>query len=200
MDRTINLIPEEVRRAWRLRRWRRAFAAAVVVYLAFLGFIYLGQRSEIRLKLAEAAALDAERAELVSRNAGYADLSRRFADIQRTEAELKTRLDVSGSLALRRVSWSTVLKRVSRDMPAGVWLKTLSTSDADGAQGKKLRFLGSALTGKAAADLVFALENTAYLTDVTLSYLQKKETTSANVYEFEIYATLKKTDEIMHEW
>ncbi len=198
MIKGINLIPDEIKDEWRLRKWRRAFVLAAAIYLAFLGALYYSQYSVVRERRAEELALLQEKESFAGKSAVYLELSRKINETRLAEADLKKRLNVTEGLAEKRISWSTVLKRLSRDVPQGLWLKSLSTLDAGG--GKKLRVLGSALSNRAVADFIFTLENSGYFENVALSYTQKRDFDSGTVYDFELNASLKKTGEVMYEW
>lgn len=197
--KTINLIPDDIRAEWRLKGVRKALLAAALLYLAALGAVYMSQRSRISSIRAERAAALAEKEDLISRSAEFLELTRKYREIQQAESGLRKKLSLASDITGKRVSWSTVLKRLSHDMPAVVWLRSLSTSDVQGA-GKKVRFLGSSTSNRGITDFVFTLENTAYFQDVALLYSQKRDFKSGTVYDFEVSALLKKADDIMYEW
>lgn len=194
----INLIPDDIRLVWRIGRWKLYIWPLFALWIAAMVVIYLGQRSEMAEKRKEAGALAREKGILMAGSAQYAELSAKFSDIQKTESELKNRLSLAKELSDKRIAWSVVLKRLSHDIPRDVWLKGMTTSDGDGRQ-KKVKFVGSAAAGKSVADFVFTLENSGYFTDVELSYAQKRDFDSMTVYDFEILAALKETDELIYE-
>lgn len=195
----INLIPDDIRLVWRIGRWKLYIWPLFALWAVALVLIYLGQRSDMAGKRKEEGMLAQEKGMLIAGSAQYAELSARFSDIQKTESELKNRLSLAKDLSDKRIAWSVVLKRLSHDIPRDVWLKGMTTSDGDQRQ-KKVKFVGSARTGKAVADFVFTLENSGYFTDVELSYAQKRDFDSMTVYDFEILAALKVTDEVIYEW
>ncbi|MEK7679208.1 MAG: PilN domain-containing protein [Deltaproteobacteria bacterium] len=195
----INLIPEDIRQVWRIARWKLYIWPLFALWAVALVIIYLGQRSDIAGKRKEDGFLAQEKGMLIAGSAQYAELSARFSDIQKTESELKNRLSLAKDLSDKRIAWSVVLKRLSHDIPPDVWLKGITTSDGDQRQ-KKVKFVGSAGTGKAVADFVFMLENSGYFTDVELSYAQKRDFDSMTVYDFEILTALKVTNEVVYEW
>lgn len=197
MVKGINLIPDDIKDSRRLKRWRRAFMLAAALYLVILGLVYLRQYSVIREKRAEESALLKEEEPFAGRGAVYTELSRRIRDARQAEGELKKRLNAGAGVIDRRVPWSMVLKKLSHDVPQGMWLNGLSTTDA--ANGKKLRVLGSALSNRAVADFVFTLENSNYFENVSLSYTQRRESGSRIVYDFELSASLRKNDEVIYE-
>ncbi len=198
MIKGINLMPDEIKEGWRLKRWRRTFILAAAAYLVVPGLVYFRQQTVIREKRAEEAALLKEKASLAGKDAIYTELSRRIRDVRQAETELKKNVNVTADLVDKRISWSTVLKKLSHDAPQGLWLKNLSTSDAAG--GKKLRVLGAALSNRAVADFIFTLENSGYFDNVALSYTQRRDFDSETIYDFELSASLRKTDEVMYEW
>lgn len=198
MIKGINLMPDEIKEGWRLKRWRRAFILAAAAYLVVPGLVYFRQQTVIREKRAEEAALLKEKVSLAGKDAIYTELSRRIRDVRQAETELKKNVNVTADLVDKRISWSTVLKKLSHDVPQGLWLKNLSTSDAAG--GKKLRVLGAALSNRAVADFIFTLENSGYFDNVALSYTQRRDFGSETIYDFELSASLRKTDEVMYEW
>lgn len=193
----INLIPLEIQRGWRARKIKTALVFAGIVYLAGLSFIYMDQRSAIGAKRGELDAVLNEKNIAASKVSGYSELSRKIAEIKGLEEEHKKRLGAAAGLAEKKVSWSTVLKKLSHGVPEGVWLRTLSTTDAQAV--KKLRFLGSSASARGVSEFIFGLENSCNFTDVSLAYSQKRDLEKESVYDFEIYATLSRTEEILYE-
>ncbi len=192
----INLIPDEVKRGWRLKRLKSVFAVLAVLYLGALFLIFLGQRRELNARTTELKTLTLQKEELVKKSARYVELRTKLDGIRRSESVLEKRFALAGVIAAKSISWSVVLKRLSRDIPGGVWLRSLSTS-GDGPE-KVVRFLGTATSNIAVADFVFTLENSGHLVDVDLSYSQKRDFGSKTVFDFEIAAKLKKTIEVMY--
>ncbi|MBI5453878.1 MAG: PilN domain-containing protein [Deltaproteobacteria bacterium] len=196
----INLIPEDIQKAWRVRKWRLAFIGAGACYVLFLIAVFALQRAELsRLKAEEAALVSAKDA-LAGRSSEYALLTKRLSEIRAAEGELSQRIGVASELKDKRVSWSFVLKNLSHEVPKGVWLRSLSTSDVQGTTDKKVKFLGSATNNRAVADFIFKIENSGRFRDATLSYSQKRDLGGNIVYDFEVYATLRKTGEVLYEW
>lgn len=200
MIKGINLIPESVQKERRLKRWRRLMISSSFLYLVALVFVYAGQAKELRLKTEEAGALVSERNMIAAKSASFAELTKKLGEIREKESDLKKRLAVAEGLAGKRVAWSGVLKRLSHDIPKNVWLRSLSTTDAQGADGKRIKFLGSSTDNRGISDFIFVLENSGHFQDVSLSYSQKRDFGADILYDFEIFLTLKKTDEIMYEW
>lgn len=199
MIKGINLIPDDLKSRWRLRKVRKALIAAAAVYLVFLGAVFTSQRAGISEKKAELASLRAELDSLASSGSRHMEFAMSLKRIKAAEAELNGRLSAASGLSGKRIAWSSVLKKLSHDIPGGVWLRSISTADADGGS-KRLKMLGSASTNKGIADFIFTLENSGYFDDVKLSYTQKKDYGKDFVFEFEIYMDLKDTGEVMHEW
>ncbi|MBI5643921.1 MAG: PilN domain-containing protein [Deltaproteobacteria bacterium] len=200
MIKGINLIPVEIQNEWRIKKWRAGILAACAVYVCLLAAVFINQRFALNEKRAEEQAVLGEKDALAAKSSEYALLTRKLTELKTTETELKKRLGVTADLNDKRISWSLILKKLSHDIPDGVWLRALSTSDVQDSAGKKLRFLGSAKSNRVLADFVFKLENSGYFQDSTLSYSQKRESGGSSVYDFEIYATLRKTNEILYEW
>ncbi len=192
----INLIPDEVKREWRQKRLKAVFVVLAVLYLGALVLVFLNQRSELNARTAELKTLTLQKEQLVEKSARYVELRTKLDSIRRSESALEKRFALAGVIAAKRISWSVVLKRLSRDIPGGVWLRSLSTS-GDGPE-NIVRFLGTATSNMAVADLVFTLENAGYFVDVDLSYSQKRDFGSKTVFDFEIAAKLKKTIEVMY--
>lgn len=195
----INLIPEEIRRGWRVRKWRLAFIGASACYVVFLTAVFVLQRTEINGLKSIEASLAAERDALSGRSSEYALLTKKLSEIKAAEGELSQRLGIASELKDKRVSWSLVLKKLSHEVPKGVWLRSISTSDGPNSTEKKVKFLGSATHNRAVADFIFKVENSGHFTDATLSYSQKRDLGGNPVYDFEVLATLRKT-EVLYEW
>lgn len=199
MVQGINLIPDEIRRSWRTVRARRWMLAAAIAYAAILVAVFALQRLSIGSASKDIAALEAKRMELAAKSGEYAALTARLGEIQRAEAELRRRYSAAVGLADRRVSWSTILKRLSGDLPRGVWLRSLATSDGQGLDDRRIRFTGSATAHKGIADFIFILENAGYFRDVSLAFSQKRDQDSITVYDFEISAAIRVSEEILYE-
>jgi Tfp pilus assembly protein PilN len=194
----VNLIPEEIKRQWRLKRLRTVFISIAVAYIACLGLVYANQLSVLEKKKGEVRALEDEKAALIAKNVQYGEILTKINDTKRREVDLKRRLAIVSSLVEDHISWSTVLKTLSLEVPRRVWLRSLSTSDKKG-EGKTVKFLGSALSHGAVADFVFMLENSAFFHEVNLSYTQKKEFNTNTIYDFEVFAGLRKETGLTHE-
>ena len=199
MKNGINLIPDEIRRARLIKKVRTGLIATGVVYVAVLGIVFAGQRMEIKNRNAALSAIEARRDSFLSSGARQADLGRRLADIRRAEGELTQKLNATAGLSGKKIAWAYVLKRLSTDLPEGVWLRGISTSEA-GTALKRVRITGSAISNRPVAEFISALENSGLFTDLSLTYTQKREHPSGSVYDFELYMDLKKTGETVHDW
>ncbi|MBI5236121.1 MAG: PilN domain-containing protein [Deltaproteobacteria bacterium] len=195
----INLVPEDILRQERLSVYKTGLRVIAVLYVVIVAIIYMNQKMTLDAKSSDEQSLIKQRDGLVAMSLQYSELSKRFTDIQKSEDDIKKRLSISGDLSLKRISWAALLKRMSRDIPANVWLKSLSTSDASEAGGKKIRFTGSAASNKGVSDLVFTLENAGYFHDVQLVYAQKREGSKDSLYDFEVIADVKRIDDILHD-
>ncbi|MEK7773546.1 MAG: PilN domain-containing protein [Deltaproteobacteria bacterium] len=195
----INLVPEDVQARWRLWKRRKILLFVSAVYVAALFFVFVSQRVALSGKKAVISSLEAQKEGLASKGSEYARLSTRMTEIQQAEAELKKKFEVSTILSEKRIAWSVLLKRLSNDIPGNVWLRTFSTSDINDQAGKKIRFVGTAASNRAVSEFVFMLENSGYFEEATLLYTQKKEYGTNSFHDFEVYSTLKKTEEIMYE-
>ncbi|MBI5561498.1 MAG: PilN domain-containing protein [Deltaproteobacteria bacterium] len=189
----INLIPPEAKERWRARRWRAVIVIACAVYAAAFMAVYVRQRSSAAGRLRQVEALKAERDRGFSRMSGYAEFTKKLADLQKAEAEIGKRLGAAGVIGAERVSWADVLRRISRDVPPDVWLKSISTSDAaSSGAGKRIKFIGSSSANSGVTSLLFALENSGYCRNATLVYSQRRAGADA-VFDFEINADIKPT-------
>jgi len=193
----INLIPDDIRKGWRRKKLRKALIVAVAAYFLLLGGVLVQHRSALAAKRVEAARAQAEKEALLSKGSGYIELSKRLQAAKQSEAELSRKLGATAGLS--RTAWSNVLKRIGNDVPEGLWLRGVSSSDAEGG-GKRIRVLGSAAANRAVADFIFTLENSGYFSNVTLAYTQKRDLEGAHVYDFELYMNLKKNEETTHDW
>lgn len=193
----INLIPDDIKKGWLKKKVRKALIAAGIAYFVLLGGVLVQQRSAIAAKRVEAAQAAAEKEGLLSKGSGYLELAKRLQLAKQSEAELSKKLGAAAGLS--RTAWSNVLKRISNDVPEGLWLRGVSSSDGDGG-GKRIRVLGSAAANRAVADFIFTLENSGYFSYVTLAYTQKRELEAGHVYDFELYMNLRKNEETTHDW
>ncbi|MBI2400841.1 MAG: PilN domain-containing protein [Deltaproteobacteria bacterium] len=199
MKNGINLIPDEIKRARLIKKARTGLIATGVVYVAVLGLVFAGQRMEINDRKADLSAVEAKRDSLLSSGTRQADLGRKLADIRRAEAELTQRLNATAGLSGKKIAWAHVFKRLSAEMPEGVWLRGISTSEA-GAALKRVHITGSATSNRPVAEFISALENSGLFMDLSLTYTQKREQSSGSVYDFELYMDLKKNGETVHDW
>lgn len=199
MKNGINLIPDEIKRARLIKKARAGLIATGVAYVAILGLVFAGQRMEIKNRNAALSAIEAKRDLLLSSGARHADLGRKLADIRRAEGELTQRLNATAGLSGKKIAWAYVLKRLSSEMPEGVWLRGISTSEAGSAL-KRVHITGSATSNRPVAEFISALENSGLFMNLSLTYTQKREHPSGAVYDFELYMDLKKTGETVHDW
>lgn len=194
----INLVPDDIRKSWLVIKVRMALIAAGALYLVVLSAVFVQQRHAIGLKRAEAAVATQRMEGLLSGGANYTELASRLQQARLAEADLTKRLSVTAGIS--RTAWSRVLKKLSHDVPKGVWLRGISTTDAAEAGGKRVRLVGSAVGNKPVADFVFALENSGYFANVTLAYTQKRDIPTGQVYDFELFMGLKRTEETSYAW
>lgn len=195
MKNGINLIPDEVRKERLMKKARSLAAVAAALYLAALLSVIGLQRSWIKEKAGELAAIEARRDELLGGGRVRTDLGASLAAARAAEAELARRISAAASVPGRKIAWSHVLKRLSAEVPEGVWLRSLSTSDAAPAL-KRVRLSGSATSNRPIAGFISRLENSGVFTDVSLKYTQKREQAA---YDFELYMDLDETGEGAHE-
>lgn len=195
----INLIPDEIRLGWRIRRIRGVFIAAAVVYVGVIASVYLRDRRAMTAVMLEGAGLTAEREAGMAKVAGYTELATRLGTVQKAEAELKKRLVAAGSIGGRRVSWAALLRRLSHDIPKDIRLDTITTADSADREGKSIKFTGTSSSNAGIAAFVFVLENTGYCDNVALSYAQRRVETGMGVFAFEINARIRLSDEIAYE-
>lgn len=195
----INLVPEDIQARWKIWKRRKALLTIGAVYAAALLVVFINQRVVLHGRRAVAAAITAEKNSLAAKGSEYERLSRQLSEARQAEGELKKNFEASTVLAQKRIAWSVLLKRISNDMPRGVWLKTLSTSDVNDQAGKRMRFAGAAASNRSVSEFVFMLENSGYFEEAVLLYTQKKEYGGNSYYDFEVNSTLKKTDEITYE-
>jgi len=195
MKNGINLIPDEVRKERLMKKARSLAAVAAALYLAALLSVIGLQRSWIKEKAGELAAIEARRDELLGGGRVRTDLGASLAAARAAEAELARRISAAASVPGRKIAWSHVLKRLSAEVPEGVWLRSLSTSDAAPAL-KRVRLSGSATSDRPIAGFISRLENSGVFTDVSLKYTQKREQAA---YDFELYMDLDETGEGAHE-
>ncbi len=199
MKNGINLIPDEVRKERLLKKACVFSALAGVIYLVALVFMSAEQRSEIREKRELLSSVEARRDELLGGARGRADFGGRLAAAREAEAELTRKISATDSISGRKTAWSHVLKRLSAEVPKGVWLRSVATTDA-APQLKRVRLSGSATSNRPLAGFISSLENSGVFTGVSLTYTQKREQAAGAVYDFELSMELKKTDEAAHEW
>lgn len=211
MIKGINLIPLEIQSKWKRRKIRALFYTAATIYILLLGAVYYNIHSGVVVKRVNLASLEERKQKIELQGAEYQSLTATIAGIKNSELDLKKRLDLASGLTRDRVIWSTVLKRMSNDLPAGIWLKSITTSDApttaaaagagatDGGE-KQIRLMGSGLTPVAVSNLIFTLENSGYFGNVRLAYTQKKELETGTVYDFEVLTRLKREVEGIYGW
>lgn len=199
MKNGINLIPEDVTRARLLKKVRAYLVAFGVFYAVLLGVVLAAQRMDIGDKKTQLAQIEAREAELLSSGAKLSELGKKLADIKRVESEITQKISAASGLSGKKVAWAYVLKKLSADVPEGVWLRGISTSETDGAL-KRVRLIGSATSNRPVADFISSLENSGIYKEFSLTYTQKREGAKGVVYDFELYMDLKKTGETVHDW
>ncbi len=204
MIKGINLIPLKIQMSWKRARVKRLFYITVATYVVLLSALYFNVYSAVAAKRGDLTRLEEKRVKIASKSTEYLRLVSVLSGINKDEVDLKKRLDLASGLTRDRVLWSNVLKRLSNDIPGGVWLKSLTTSDTGsgktGTASKRVRLLGSGITNSAVSDLIFILENSGYFHNVRLVYTQKKGLETGIVYDFEVNAELKKGVDGIYGW
>lgn len=199
MKNGIDLVPAEIKRERLVKKTRAVLTAVGVLYLAALGALFTLQRMEIKNKSAELSAVEAKRDSLLASGTRQAEFGRRLAEIKKSEAALTQRINATAGLSGKKIAWAFVFKSLAADVPEGLWLRGISTSEAASAL-KRVRLTGSATTNRAVAGFISALENSGLFTGVTLVYTQKREHPSGHIYDFELYMDLKRTEDTVHDW
>jgi Tfp pilus assembly protein PilN len=199
MKNGIDLVPAEINRERLLKKARAFLVAAGIMYLAVLGMIFTLQSIEIKNKSAELSAVEAERDSLLAGGARQAELAGRLAEIRKAQAALTQRINATAGLSGKKIAWAFVLKSLAADVPEGVWLRAVSTFEAASAL-KRVRLTGSATSNRVVAGFISTLESSGLFAGVNLTYTQKREHPSGQVYDFELYMDLKRTEDTVHDW
>ena len=185
----VNLIPDEIRRRWRIERFRKSLVVAAVIYLAGLGLVFAQHKSDYIDKGAEEQRLERAKAAIMGKRAEYTAYLSIIERDKRKSAEAKARRSSLSGLIEKRTSWSTLLKILSHEAPSRLWVRGLTTSGPKG--NKTIRFVGSALQSSKATEFAFTLQNLRYFKDVKLAYIQGRDVGDGQVFDFEISADLK---------
>jgi Tfp pilus assembly protein PilN len=199
MKNGIDLVPDEIKRERLMKKARAILIVAGFLYLAALVALFTFQRMEIKDKSAALSALQAKRDSLLTSGARQAELAGRLAEIRKAQAVLTQRVNATAGLSGKKVAWAFILKNLAADVPEGLWLRGISTFEADSAL-KRVRLKGSATSNRVVADFISSIENSGLFTGVSLTYTQKKEDPSGLVYDFELYMDLKRTEATVHDW
>ncbi|CAG1066282.1 hypothetical protein BAC1_01890 [uncultured bacterium] len=199
MKNGIDLLPEEIKLERFMKKARAILIVAGFLYLAALAAILTLQRMEINDKSAGLTALEAKRDSLLASGARQTELGLRLAEIRKTEAVLAQRINATAGLSGKKIAWAFILKSLAADVPEGLWLRGISTSEASTAL-KKVRLTGSATSNRVVAGFISSIESSGLFTGVSLTYTQKREHQSGHVYDFELYMDLKRTENTVHDW
>jgi Tfp pilus assembly protein PilN len=199
MKNGIDLVPAEIKRERLMKKARAIFIAIGLLYLAVLVVFLTLQRMEIKDKSARLSALEAERDSLLASKARQAEHAGRLAEIRKAQAVLTKRINATAGLSGKKIAWAFILKNLAADVPEGLWLCGLSTSEAASAL-KRVRLTGSATSNRVVAGFISALEGSGLFTEISLTYTQKRENQSGQVYDFELYMDLKRTEDTVHDW
>lgn len=198
MKNGIDLVPAEIKRERLIKKARAVLIAVGLLYLGVLVVLFTLQRMEIKDKSAGLSAVEAKMVSLTASGARQAELAGRLAEIRKAEAVLTQRINATAGLSGKKIAWAFVFKSLAADVPEGLWLRGLSTSEAASAL-KRVRLTGSATSNRVVAGFISALESSGLFTDVSLTYTQKREHPSGQVYDFELYMDLKKTEDTVHD-
>lgn len=200
MKNGINLIPDDVVRARLAKKVRVGLIAFAVVYTVFLAVVFAFQRLDIRDKREALEQIEARQKEIFSSGSRPAELAVKLADTKRVETELTQKINAASGFSGKKIAWAYVLKRLSADIPEGVWLRGIATSESDSAL-KRVRLTGSSTSNSLVADFISALENSGMYKDLSLTYTQKRELAGGgSVYDFELHMDLKRTEMTVHDW
>ncbi|RZS89414.1 Tfp pilus assembly protein PilN [Motilibacter rhizosphaerae] len=170
----VDLLPPHVLAAERRRRVQLALAAtSVLTLLALLGLHLVAAhgRDQERGRLAAAQAAGAE---VVSRQHEYAAVPLVLQQARAAEVRLS-------AVMADEVRWSTVLDQLTRRVPSGVWLTSLTVSPQQGAAAggatsatpvgtvASIQFIGTAVSYDAISRWLVALSEQPGFTGVGLS-------------------------------
>lgn len=124
----VNLLPPEIAEQVRFRRVQGGLAAAVVLALAAVGFLYFLAMNDANSAQDELATVQQQNATLVKQQASYDNVPRVYAQVDAAEARLQNAM---GS----EIRWSYKLNDLSLMMPTHVWLQKMSVTQTVGTPG-----------------------------------------------------------------
>jgi Tfp pilus assembly protein PilN len=192
MIERINLIPAEIKLQRLITRARSLSRPAFILFVLVLAAIYIYQNGVIRDMNRRLLMLESERGVLINQQNRYREILDKTRLLQKREADIKKRVEIIYGLLEYQIQWSAVLKFLSNNMPKKIWLTSLSSSDVDNGESKKImQFAGTSMNNSAIAEFIFILENSRYFDNVNLGYSQKRDMPERVLFDFEISTEIK---------
>lgn len=218
--RAVNLLPEERKTeagglgaptgGSRLTTARVAIVGGslAVVVAGFVGYTFVGARSDVADKRDSLAAIQQQVDEASARAAAEARKHEQRTAVNALPGDVKAQLDAFGMVAAQRVQWDLLLGDVSRVIPSGSWLSTLTLQGqpqvsptatptpppaTPAPQATPTGFVASgfALSQERVVRLLQQLERVPMLSDITLQRSERANVGTAKAFQFTLSANVR---------
>jgi Tfp pilus assembly protein PilN len=218
--RAVNLLPEERKTeaggvgtstgggALTTARVAIVGGSLAVVVAGVVGYTFVGARGDVADKRDSLAAVQQQVDEARARAAAELQQKQQKLQVSALPADIKAQLDAFGMVAAQRVQWDLLLGDVSRVIPNGSWLSSLTlqgpppvsptatptTPPATPApQATPTGFVASgfALSQERVVRLLQQLELVPMLSDITLQRSERANVGTAKAFQFTLSANVR---------
>lgn len=190
MRRRINLLPAEYSERRKIQFRSRIFLLGSLLVFITAGGIAWMQNSRVLQYHYWLAIQKQEQSRQLEQWSGLQEYIMQTRRLQEEKKRLEEKSALIIPLLRGQVRWSAQLLRLSRIIPAEVWLTRMKGTFAD--QLGEIRLEGQALSPAAIARFMVELETYSWVEKVELVSIQKLELDGEKVWEFEILGYLSK--------
>ena len=150
-----------------------AIAAAVIITLSAVGYLYFSQAAEISSKQEILAERRARKAELDK-------VLETLAQLEKTKKNLDKKIDVIEKLKSQQMTTVRMMDELSKALPESVWLTKLNFGKGT------LTLSGKAFTNNLIADFMNNLDSSGYFVNIRLRSSKRVRAASIEVFDFSI--------------
>jgi Tfp pilus assembly protein PilN len=169
-----------------------------------VGFMFVGARGDVASHREALASVQQQVAEAQTRAAARAQTQAQQAAASTLPSDIKAQLDAFNMAAAQRIQWDLLLSDVSRVMPQGTWLSSLTlqgAQPADATSGSPAAATAGAPTGFVASGFAFSqpvvarlmqrLALVPMLSDITLQRSEKSNVGADEAFQFTLSANVR---------
>lgn len=187
MIQRINLLPEELRTVNK-RSFYLIASLSIVLFISTLYIVNNTKKVTIKALEAKRDSLRESVAALAQQNALYRAVSDKINATEAKKKGIEARAGLVKRISDSNVRWSGPLYELSKIVPEGLWLSSLSSSDIAGGDKnvKGIKVVGTSFSSSRITEFMAAAEASPFFEGVSLSYVQNTEYKGRDAFSFEI--------------